>query len=333
MSWVKLDDQLPDHPKMLDLSDAAFRLWVYSLCKANARGRNGMLLARQVQVVCAYFSGSWQDLAGELVSAGLWDVVDGGWMIHDYEEYQPTADPAADREAERRARNAERMRDARARTVHARDAHAKRTRAEDPMHTPCTDHARDAHKNGADRSVSRACAPPDPTRPDPKEEIHPQPPGGAAGKGQQALALVAEPETPVAPAKPSRAAAQSQAVLLLGELSAARIRVNRNHVPLKPVESNLREIRGRLLEGNTVDDVRHVIAVSEARARSDPEAAKYFDAVSPFRVSNFGMWRAKTLDDAPARTAGSGLRPVTQTLLAMAAEQRRKEEALDVGNS
>ncbi len=32
MSWIKLDDALPSNRKIKDLSDRAFRLYVYGLC-------------------------------------------------------------------------------------------------------------------------------------------------------------------------------------------------------------------------------------------------------------------------------------------------------------
>ena len=113
--------------------------------------------------------------------------------------------------------------------------------------------------------------------------------------------------------RPSREVAHRTAIVLLGELSEARVRVNSRAEPLRPVESNLREIRTRLQENHSADDIRHVIRVCEARAKISAEAAQYFDAVSPFRLRNFGMWRAKTLADAAKETlagrSGGGRMP------------------------
>jgi len=50
--------------------------------------------------------GSSSHVASELVSAGLWDVTDGGWQFHDWEAYQPTREEVL---AER-AKTAERVR-------------------------------------------------------------------------------------------------------------------------------------------------------------------------------------------------------------------------------
>lgn len=117
----------------------------------------------------------------------------------------------------------------------------------------------------------------------------PQPPGGEVGE----FALTHEPAKPAAQDKH-----QAIAVMLLGELSAARIRVDRRCVALKPVPGNLEHIKARLKAGYSADDLRHVIAVCEARAKHDSAAREYFDAVSPFRKGNIGRWSAMSLEQA-----------------------------------
>lgn len=117
----------------------------------------------------------------------------------------------------------------------------------------------------------------------------PQPPGGEMGE----FALTHEPAKPAAQDKH-----QTIAVMLLGELSAARIRVDRRCVALKPVPGNLEHIKARLKAGYSADDLRHVIAVCEARAKHDSAVREYFDAVSPFRKGNIGRWSAMSLEQA-----------------------------------
>ncbi len=116
----------------------------------------------------------------------------------------------------------------------------------------------------------------------------------------------------VGASKPSRDVANRMAIMLLGELSVARIRVNSRAEPLKTLECNLREIRARLLENVSVEDIRHVIQVCEARAKVSPDAAKYFDAVSPFRSRNIGMWLAKSVSEAGVETGRAGGVPQPQ---------------------
>lgn len=90
MSWVRLDDQFPDHPKVAGLSNDAFCLHVTAMCWTAKQQTDGKLPLRLLSRL------AWrcQDPAmakDELVTAGVWDI-DGedGWLIHDYGEYNPT---------------------------------------------------------------------------------------------------------------------------------------------------------------------------------------------------------------------------------------------------
>ena len=54
----------------------------------------------------------------------------------------------------------------------------------------------------------------------------------------------------------------------------------------------------RLKAGATEDDVRHVIAVSEAEAKVNETSAQYFNAVSPFRPEQFSRLVAREVSAA-----------------------------------
>ena len=82
MTWIKLDDTLPNNPKILPLSDKAFRLYIEGLCYANQYLTDGFLAQA---VVNRLDSGN---AAQELLLAGLWLEVDLGMQIHDYCEHQ-----------------------------------------------------------------------------------------------------------------------------------------------------------------------------------------------------------------------------------------------------
>ncbi len=86
MTWIKLDDQFPDHPKFLTLTDAAIAAWVRGLCYASRYLTDGALprpaLTRGIGTARA---------ALELERAGLWHQTDDGWTIHDYQVHQRTA--------------------------------------------------------------------------------------------------------------------------------------------------------------------------------------------------------------------------------------------------
>lgn len=85
MSWVKVDDGFPDHPKTLVLSLAAQGLWLVGLCYANRLMTDGHVpsaLLRRIGDQAAW------PAAEELVAVGLWSETATGWEIHDYLEYQ-----------------------------------------------------------------------------------------------------------------------------------------------------------------------------------------------------------------------------------------------------
>lgn len=83
-------------------------------------------------------------------------------------------------------------------------------------------------------------------------------------------------------------ATHPDAIGLLEELNQARKEAIPGSRNLKPTMDNLQFIAERLNAGNTPDDIRNVIAVCAAEARQSPEAAKWFDAVTPFISKNFG---------------------------------------------
>jgi hypothetical protein len=84
MTWIKLDDTFPNNPKILPLSNQAFRLYIEGLCYANQYLTDGFLAQA---VINRLDSGNAYQ---ELLSAGLWlERIDGA-QIHDYCEHQTT---------------------------------------------------------------------------------------------------------------------------------------------------------------------------------------------------------------------------------------------------
>ena len=89
MSWVRLDDRFPDHPKVVGLSDAALALWTRARCWVNAQNTSGMVPASALWRLSR--SKRPRQAVAELVEAGLWEAVDGdAWRFHDYADYEPT---------------------------------------------------------------------------------------------------------------------------------------------------------------------------------------------------------------------------------------------------
>ena len=108
MSWVRLDDQFADHPKVVGLSSDAFRLHVSAMCYCAAQltdGRVTALLTRRL----TWFVTDTAAVTNELVTAGLWEQDGDDYLIHDYLEYNPSGDDVrqqrkanADRQAKHR---------------------------------------------------------------------------------------------------------------------------------------------------------------------------------------------------------------------------------------
>ena len=84
MTHVIVDDQFPDHPKVIGLSDAAIAAWLRGLCYASRYMTDGFIAAQVQKKV------GTKRACDQLVAAGLWDEADGGWQIHDYRIMQRT---------------------------------------------------------------------------------------------------------------------------------------------------------------------------------------------------------------------------------------------------
>lgn len=88
MSWVRLDDQFPDHPKVVAAGPAAGWLYVCGLAYCARYLTDGFIPKDQVRRLADV--GNAQRQAEILVSVGLWEHSDGGYRVHDYLEYNPS---------------------------------------------------------------------------------------------------------------------------------------------------------------------------------------------------------------------------------------------------
>lgn len=91
MAWVKLDDKMPRHPKLLAAGYQAFALDVAALCYANEHTTGGHIPAAVLPAVLPGLPNP-KRWAQALVDAGRWTIEPDGWRIHDYHDYQPTPD-------------------------------------------------------------------------------------------------------------------------------------------------------------------------------------------------------------------------------------------------
>lgn len=103
MSWVRVDDHFPEHPKLLalgPLAPLAAWLWLSGLCYANRHLTDGFVPQSFVEAQASYTGADPLVLAEGLCNALLWHRVlanssqslanESGFTIHDYAEYQPS---------------------------------------------------------------------------------------------------------------------------------------------------------------------------------------------------------------------------------------------------
>ena len=99
MTWVKLDDAFYRNPKVMGLSDGAFRTYVNSICFSADNLTDGLITPQVARTF------RWERKAIELIEAGMWEEQGVGWYIHDFLDYNPTREQVM---AER-AKTAERV--------------------------------------------------------------------------------------------------------------------------------------------------------------------------------------------------------------------------------
>jgi len=102
MGWVRLDDNFADHPKVIALSDSAFRLFITGLCYSNRQLTDGLI---PYQIVSAWVGHMPEKPSDELENQNLWEREDKGFRIRSYDEYQPTKSQVE----EKRERSKERL--------------------------------------------------------------------------------------------------------------------------------------------------------------------------------------------------------------------------------
>ena len=99
--WVKIDDQFPTHPKVMRAGLEARALFVTSLCYSANHLTDGFVTAEVTALLTAMSQISNGDVAiQKLLEVGLWEVYEGGYMIHDFLVYNPNSDKV---KAERKA--------------------------------------------------------------------------------------------------------------------------------------------------------------------------------------------------------------------------------------
>lgn len=129
MAWIRIDDHFDEHPKHAQVGPLGWALWMAGLAYSNRNLTDGFIPwaiaqhlvcwdyleppdeeGHQKRITIAVTSGMVGDdvqadrIIELLVAAGLWESCDGGFYIHDYDDYQLTKAQIEEiRETKRRA--------------------------------------------------------------------------------------------------------------------------------------------------------------------------------------------------------------------------------------
>lgn len=99
MAWVKLDDSMPTHPKVMAAGPQAFALDVAGLCYSARHLTDGFIPNSALPALLPGLKTPSKHVH-KLIQVGRWSEVEDGWIIHDYHDYQPTSEQVrSDREA------------------------------------------------------------------------------------------------------------------------------------------------------------------------------------------------------------------------------------------
>jgi hypothetical protein len=158
MSWVRLDDNFLDHPKMVGLRLELVGLWAKGLGYCGRHLTDGALRRALLPHLSGLPLSKATRLAEELVKAGLWENAGVDYLVHDYLAWNPSRREVLE-ERERRSLAG--------RTA----ARSRWQRPPDPRSDAvCEPHAARIDIVDANRieiAAEAPCTRPDPSRPDP----------------------------------------------------------------------------------------------------------------------------------------------------------------------
>jgi hypothetical protein len=87
MPWFKLDDRVHCHPKTLAAGDEAFGVFCRLGSYASQHGTNGFISDDAAKSITRK-----QRVLDRLVQVGFLERVDGGYQIHDFLDWNPSAE-------------------------------------------------------------------------------------------------------------------------------------------------------------------------------------------------------------------------------------------------
>jgi hypothetical protein len=102
MAWVKLDDSMPHHPKIIAAGPEAFALDVAAICYSNRFGTDGHIAKHLLPHLLPGLQ-NVEHFASILLHVGRWIETENGYQIHDVLDYQLSSKHAKDVSVKRSA--------------------------------------------------------------------------------------------------------------------------------------------------------------------------------------------------------------------------------------
>ena len=99
MPYVKVDTSVPRHRKFVKAGPAPSWLWLCGNCYCQDGLTDGFIPEDALPYMGVKNA---KQLAAHLVKAGLWDITDGGWLVHDYLKHNKRASEVRRIQEERR---------------------------------------------------------------------------------------------------------------------------------------------------------------------------------------------------------------------------------------
>lgn len=142
MGWVRIDDAFNDHPKFAAAGPLGIAQWLAGLAYCNRNLTDGFIPKPVAKRLLDWDGVAWRMWQGELmgggddataidvslhlVDVGLWHDADGGFQVHDYHDFQPTAESVKAERAKARDRM-QAVRSARSSVAGSSDVRANNT--------------------------------------------------------------------------------------------------------------------------------------------------------------------------------------------------------------
>lgn len=94
MAWLRIDDTVPEHRKMLRAGPSACWFWLCGIAYCQRQLTDGFIPDEAIEMIGVRGNGRARKLADVLVSVGLFEPAEHGYRVHDYHDHNATAEEA-----------------------------------------------------------------------------------------------------------------------------------------------------------------------------------------------------------------------------------------------